>query len=217
MIIFDWDGTLCDSVGHIVRGVQTAAREMGLPAPTDAAAADIIGLGLPQAMAVLFPEVAEPRRLQLIEAYSRSYIANEEDTPALFPGAMETLHALKESGRELAVATGKSRRGLDRILNKLDLTGFFDATRCADETRSKPHPLMIHEIMQERGVASERVIMVGDTEYDLEMAVNAGVASVGVSFGVHSIERLEAHGPVAIVDELPQLLELPALLRSHEP
>ena len=211
MIIFDWDGTLCDSVGHIVRGVQTAAREMGLPAPSDAAAADIIGLALPQAMAVLFPEVSEPRRLELIEGYSRHYIANEEDPPELFPGAVETLRALKASGREIAVATGKSRRGLDRILSKLELSDFFDATRCADETRSKPHPLMIHEIMQERGVPSERVIMVGDTEYDLEMASNAGVASVGVSFGVHSIERLETHGPVAIVDELPQLLDLPAL------
>ena len=109
------------------------------------------------------------------------------------------------------MATGKSRRGLNRILEKLGLTGFFDATRCADETRSKPHPLMVHEIMQERGVNAGRVIVVGDTEYDLEMASNAGVASVGVSFGVHSIERLEAHGPVAIVDELPQLLDLPAV------
>ena len=211
MIIFDWDGTLCDSVGHIVRGVQTAAGEMGLPAPSDEAAADIIGLGLPQAMAVLFPEVPDERRRELIESYSRHYIANEEDTPELFSGAMETLETLKSRGLEVAVATGKSRRGLDRILGKLGLTDFFHATRCADETRSKPHPLMIHEIMEERRVPSERVIMVGDTEYDLEMASKAGVASVGVSFGVHSIERLQGHGPVAIVDALPQLLDLPAL------
>lgn len=211
MIIFDWDGTLCDSVSHIVRGVQAAAREMALPVPSDEAAADIIGLALPQAMATLFPEVSEARRLELIEGYSRHYIANEEDPPQLFPGAMETLQSLKAGGRELAVATGKSRRGLDRILEKLGMTGFFDATRCADETRSKPHPLMIHEIMEERGVSAERVVMVGDTEYDLEMASNAGVVSVGVSFGVHSIERLEAHAPVAIVDSLPQLLDLPAM------
>lgn len=211
MIIFDWDGTLCDSVGHIVRGVQSAAREMALPVPSDEAAANIIGLGLPQAMAVLFPEVPEARRLELIEGYSRHYIANEEDPPALFSGAMETLESLKASGREVAIATGKSRRGLDRILAKLGLTGFFAATRCADETRSKPHPLMIHELMQERGVPPDRVVMVGDTEYDLEMAANAGVASVGVSFGVHSPARLEAHGPLAIVDELPQLLDLPGL------
>lgn len=211
MIIFDWDGTLCDSVGHIVRGVQSAAREMALPVPSEESAANIIGLGLPQAMAVLFPEVPEQRRLQLIEGYSRHYIANEEDPPALFPGALETLQTLKASGREVAVATGKSRRGLDRILEKLGLTGFFHATRCADETRSKPHPMMVHQIMQERSVESGRVLVVGDTEYDLEMAANAGVASVGVSFGVHSVERLEAHRPLAIVDQLPQLLDLPAI------
>jgi phosphoglycolate phosphatase len=211
MIIFDWDGTLCDSVGHIVRGVQSAAQEMALPVPSDEAAANIIGLGLPQAMAVLFPDVPEPRRLELIEGYSRHYIANEEDPPALFPGALETLEMLKSNGREVAVATGKSRRGLDRILDKLGLTGFFHATRCADETRSKPDPLMIQQIIVERGVAPGQVVMVGDTEYDLEMATNAGVASVGVSFGVHSVERLEAHRPVAIVDTLPQLLDLPTL------
>ncbi len=129
----------------------------------------------------------------------------------MFAGALETLHALRDRGFELAVATGKSRRGLNRILATLELHDFFDASRCADETRSKPHPLMLQELMQERGVSAEGVVMVGDTEYDLEMASNAGVASVGVSFGVHSPERLQAHGPVAIVDELPQLLDLPEL------
>ncbi len=217
MIIFDWDGTLCDSVGHIVRGVQNAARDMALPVPSDEAAANIIGLGLPQAMAVLFPELPEERRQELIAGYSRHYIANEEAPPELFPGALDTLHALKDSGLEVAVATGKSRRGLDRILDKLGLAGFFDATRCADETRSKPHPLMIHEIMAERGAAADEVLMVGDTEYDLEMARNAGVASVGVTFGVHSVARLEAHGPVAIVDALPQLLDLPVLAGRVQP
>ena len=213
MIIFDWDGTLCDSAHHIIASVQQAAREMGLPAPSDEAAANIIGLGLPEGMARLYPEVPETRRQELARTYSRHYVANESDTPALFPGALETLHQLRDRGLELAVATGKSRRGLDRILAKMELTGFFEATRCADETRSKPHPLMIQEIMSEREVTAGQVVMVGDTEYDLEMAVNAGVASVGVSFGVHSVERLQAHGPVAIVDTLPQLLDLPALSR----
>ena len=214
MVIFDWDGTLCDSTHHIVASVQTASREMGLPVPSDEAAANIIGLGLPEGMARLFPEVPEERRIELAQTYSRHYVANESDTPELFPGALETLHQLRDRGLELAIATGKSRRGLNRILAKMDLTGFFEATRCADETRSKPHPLMIHEIMEERDVQAERVVMVGDTEYDLEMAVNAGVASVGVSFGVHSVERLQAHRPVAIVDELPQLLDIPALSRT---
>lgn len=217
MIIFDWDGTLCDSAAHIVAAVQVASREMGLPVPSDEAAADIIGLGLAEAMARLFPEVPELRREALIKAYSKHYVANEVDTPDLFPGALETLHALRDRGMELGVATGKSRRGLDRILAKLDMAGFFHATRCADETRSKPHPQMIHEIIVERDLDPGVVVMVGDTEYDLEMATNAGVASVGVSYGVHSVERLAAHGPVAIIDSLPQLLDLPALARAAPP
>ncbi len=213
MIIFDWDGTLCDSTRHIVAAVQQASREMGLREPTDAQAADIIGLGLAEAMARLFPEVPEERRRELMQSYSTHYVANESDPPDLFPGALETLHVLRERGLELAVATGKSRRGLDRILATLGLTGFFDASRCADETASKPHPLMLHEIMAERDIPRERVVMVGDTEYDLEMAVNAQVASVGVSFGVHSVERLASHQPVAIIDTLPELLDLPQLNR----
>ena len=213
MIIFDWDGTLCDSAAHIVAAVQSAARDMGLAVPSDEAAANIIGLGLAEAMARLFPEIPARRRATLIQAYSTHYVANEVDTPDLFPGALDTLHSLRDRGLELAVATGKSRRGLDRILAKLDLVGFFHATRCADETQSKPHPQMIHEIIRERAVDPGDVVMVGDTEYDLEMASNAGVASVGVSFGVHSVERLAAHGPVAIIDTLPQLLDLPALRR----
>lgn len=213
MVIFDWDGTLCDSVGHIVRSVQGVAEEMALPVPSDAEAANIIGLALPRALEVLFPQASEALLAEIARGYSAHYIANEEAPPALFPGAMETLHALKDRGLELAVATGKSRRGLDRILAVFGLTGFFDATRCADETRSKPHPLMLHEIMRERRASPEQVVMVGDTEYDLEMAASAGVASVGVSFGVHSTSRLAAHGPVAIVDSLPQLLDLPALSR----
>lgn len=213
MIVFDWDGTLCDSAGHIVRAIQETAVNIGLPVPSDEAAADIIGLGLYEALAKLYPEEPEPRLRELMQGYSRQYVANESDPPDLFPGALETLHVLRDRGLELAVATGKSRRGLDRILATLGLEGFFDASRCADETRSKPHPLMLEEIMLERSMPAERVLMVGDTEYDLEMAANAGVASVGVSFGVHSVERLDAHGPVAIVDELPQLLDLPSLIR----
>lgn len=213
MIVFDWDGTLCDSAAQIVAAVQSAARLMGLPVPTDEAAADIIGLGLVQAMARLYPDVPAPRRAALVSAYSTQYVAGEVDTPALFPGALETLHALRDQGRELAVATGKSRRGLDRILGKLGMTGFFHATRCADETRSKPHPQMLREIIAERGADPCDVVMVGDTEYDLEMASNAGVASVGVSYGVHSVERLAAHRPVAIIDRLPELLELADLHR----
>jgi phosphoglycolate phosphatase len=211
MIIFDWDGTLCDSERQIVCAVQEAARERGLPVPSDAAAADIIGLGLPQAMAVLFPQLSVVERAAVESGYSARYVASESEPPQLFPGAVETLEELKARGFELAVATGKSRRGLNRILGLLGLGDFFHATRCADETRSKPDPLMIEELIAERQASTEGVFMVGDTEYDLAMASSAGVASIGVSFGVHSPERLAAHRPVAIVDALPQLLDLPQL------
>ena len=213
MIIFDWDGTLCDSVAQIVRSVRGVASDLGLPVPSEAEAANILGLSLPRAMEVLFPQESPERLKALIKGYASRYVATEEEPPALFPGALETLLALKERGFELAVATGKSRRGLDRMLALLELEDMFHATRCADETRSKPDPLMITELVEERGRPRESVVMVGDTEYDLEMAKNAGVASVGVSFGVHSVERLSVHNPVAIIDELPQLLDLPALAR----
>ncbi len=211
MIIFDWDGTLCDSVSHIVEAVQSTAATMGLPVPDDAAAANIIGLGLPQAMAKLFPDLDEQEIAALIDGYSGQYVATESSPPRLFRGAMTTLNTLKQRGLEVAVATGKSRRGLERMLDVHGLTDFFHATRCAEETRSKPDPLMIEQIMAERAVLPEQVIVVGDTEYDLEMAANAGVASVGVSFGAHSAARLRRHQPLAIVDDLRQLLEIPAL------
>ncbi|KAA1193157.1 HAD-IA family hydrolase [Pseudohalioglobus sediminis] len=213
MIIFDWDGTLCDSVSHIVKAVQSTAATMGLPVPDDAAAANIIGLGLPQAMAKLFPELDEQEIAALIDGYSGQYVATESSPPRLFRGAMTTLNTLKQRGLEVAVATGKSRRGLERMLDVHGLTDFFHATRCAEETRSKPDPLMIEQIMAERAVLPEQVIVVGDTEYDLEMAANAGVASIGVSFGAHSAARLRRHQPLAIVDDLRQLLDLPALSR----
>ncbi|AQA18808.1 HAD family hydrolase [Halioglobus japonicus] len=206
MIIFDWDGTLCDSVAQIVVAVQQAATGMGLEAPSDAAAANIIGLGLREALARLYPDIPEEELVAMIKAYSATYVANEEAPPQLFPGALDTLQALRDSGYALGVATGKSRRGLDRVLARLGMEEFFEITRCADETRSKPHPQMLQEIMAVQQVAPHEVIMVGDTEYDLEMAANAGVASVGVSFGVHSVSRLQKHGPLAVVDSLPELI-----------
>lgn len=211
MIIFDWDGTLCDSVEHIVTAMTAAAVSLDIEAPSAAQVRDIVGLGLPQAVAQLFPDEAERARVAMAAAYAEHFVAAETELgagPQLFPGVLETLHTLRERGLELAVATGKSRRGLDRVLARLELSEFFDASRCADETRSKPDPLMLHELMGERGVSASQVVMVGDSEYDLEMACRAGVRSVGVSFGVHSPQRLAQHGPIAIVDTLPQLLEL---------
>lgn len=211
IVIFDWDGTLCDSIEHIVSAMHAAAVEQGVDAPSASAIRNIVGLGLPEAVALLFPGLAAPGREALAQAYSRHYVAGDASPPGLFEGALDTLDALRRQGFELGVATGKSRRGLDRVLAGLGLTDFFEATRCADETRSKPDPRMLVEIMSERGKSTREVVMVGDTEYDLDMARQAGVASVGVSFGVHSRERLANHGPVAIVDQLPQLLDVPVI------
>jgi phosphoglycolate phosphatase len=214
IVVFDWDGTLCDSIEHIVSAMQAAAGELAVEVPDTAAVRDIIGLGLPQAVATLFPQLDQQQRESLAATYSRHYASGDRQPPKLFGGALETLAELRDRGVELGVATGKSRRGLDRILAELELTDFFDATRCADETRSKPDPLMLTQIMAERDKTPSQVIMVGDTEYDLDMASQAGVASVGVSFGVHSPERLARHAPLEILDELPQLLRLEALAAS---
>ncbi len=207
--IFDWDGTLCDSVEHIVGAMRDAAVEVALEPPAAADVRNIVGLGLPQALARLFPALDDAHRAALATAYSQHFSSPDRGPARLFEGALDTLQALRSLGIELAVATGKSRRGLNRVLTELGLSDFFDATRCADETRSKPHPQMLHEIMGDRGKSAHEVVVIGDSEYDLAMAREAGVRSVGVSFGVHDSQRLSAFEPLAIVDKLPQLLELP--------
>ncbi len=211
IVIFDWDGTLCDSVEQIVAAMQAAAQDLAEPVPEVGAVRDIVGLGLPQAIERLFPTRPETARQRIAERYSHHFIAGDSGPASLFDGALDTLNALRERGFELAVATGKSRRGLNRVLGGLALGDTFHATRCADETQSKPHPQMLEEILSERGKRPVEAVMVGDTEFDLEMAARAGIPSVGVSYGVHSPERLAGHGPVAIVDSLPALLDLPAL------
>jgi phosphoglycolate phosphatase len=206
--IFDWDGTLCDSIDHIVDAMQDAAVELELIPPTVANIRDIVGLGLPQAISQLFPALDDAQRSDIAAAYSRHFVAPSRAPAQLFAGAMHTLEVLRGRGVELAVATGKSRRGLNRVLATLGMDDFFDATRCADETRSKPHPMMLHEIMAERGKSVTDAVVIGDSEYDLGMAQRAGVSCVAVSFGVHGEDRLMAYGPLAIVHELPALLEL---------
>lgn len=213
--IFDWDGTLSNSVGHIVAAMLDAAAERALEPPTEQEIRNIVGLGLPEALSRLFPDIGDSDRTDLAAAYSRHFISTERDPPALFEGALDTLHALRARGIELAVATGKSRRGLDRVLAELGLSNLFDATRCADETRSKPHPRMLQEIMAIRGKPADEALMIGDSEYDLAMAQQAGVRSVAVSFGVHGSDRLAAYQPLAIIDELPQLLDLACMSHRH--
>ena len=205
LVIFDWDGTLCDSTGRIVESMQQAAQDQSAPVPTVEAVRDVIGLGLPEAMAALFPSLESGSRDRVELRYRECYLERDRTPSPLYPGARETLDGLRAAGCQLAVATGKGRAGLDRLLAGHGLSEFFDATRCADETRSKPDPLMVNELLQDLQRAPQESIVVGDSEYDLMMARAAGVSSVGVSFGVHSPERLQRHEPLAIIDELLEL------------
>jgi phosphoglycolate phosphatase len=204
LVIFDWDGTLFDSVGQIVASLQFAAQQFNQPL-TDADAKSIIGLGLPEVAKRLFPAVPE-LHADILQAYSEHYVANSVED-AWFEGVSEMLYALKDQGIKLAVATGKSRKGLDRVLKQTNSLELFHATRAASETRSKPHPLMLEEILAETGVHAHEAIMVGDTSYDLEMALNIVMPSVGVSYGVHTSETLANFNPLSIVNDVSSLHE----------
>lgn len=184
LIAFDWDGTLFDSTAIIVRCIQAAVRDVGGTAPTDEAASYVIGLGLMQALAHAAPDVPADRYPMLGERYRHHYLACQHDI-SLFEGVLPMLSELKTRHHWLTVATGKSRRGLDEALHAVELQGLFDGSRTADETAGKPSPLMLHELMREFDVDPKRTLMIGDTTHDLQMALNAGCASVGVSYGAH--------------------------------
>lgn len=206
LFVFDWDGTLLDSADRIVAVMQQAAADRGLPPLTKASVRNIIGLGLPEALRVLFPDLPDAELGEVRAAYSRRFIEAEDVPCQLFPGVVDTLDRLRAGGNRLAVATGKSRRGLTRVLAGLGMSDYFDATRCADETRSKPHPLMLHELLVELDVPAVRAVMVGDTEYDLEMAVSAGMPCVAVGYGAHAVERLLPYKPGLVLGQFPELL-----------
>lgn len=184
LIAFDWDGTLFDSTGIIVRCIQAAVRDVGGREPTADQASWVIGMGLMQALAHAAPDVPPELHDRLLDRYRHHYLAHQHDIQ-LFAGVLPLIQALKERNHWLTVATGKSRRGLDEALQHAELQGLFDGSRTADETAGKPHPRMLHELMREFGVDPERTLMIGDTTHDLQMAVNAGCASVGVSYGAH--------------------------------
>ena len=208
LIIFDWDGTLMDSAARIVACIQGAINELGWEPRTDAEVRDIIGLGLLQACTVLYPNRIDAHH-QLAEAYQRRFFDTALAPSVLFAGAHQVLSVLGEQGYRLAVATGKSRNGLNTALRDSGLEPLFETSRCADETRSKPDPLMLHEILEELDVAADRALMVGDTEYDLAMAVAAKMPCVGVSYGVHEKQRLLQYRPLGVIEAinvLPQLL-----------
>lgn len=200
LVIFDWDGTISDSVARIVNSMQSAAVELDMAMPTYLEVKEIIGLGLTEAVFRLFPQASREQVFQLQTSYSRHYRAEDNAPCPFFPGVEETLHQLKADGYQLAVATGKSRAGLDRVLLSLGMEDFFHNSRCADETLSKPHPLMLEELLAEFDLPAEAAVMVGDTEFDMEMAVNAGMPRIAVSYGAHHADRLHAFEPLACVD-----------------
>ena len=208
LVIFDWDGTVMDSTERIVECMQAAAQDCALPVLSVAQTQSIIGLGLPQAIATLYPQLAASDIDTMRERYAAHFIAAESEPSPLFPGAESVLQGLREAGAKLAVATGKSRKGLNRVWGNTGYGRYFDASRCADESESKPHPAMVLSLLAEFGVPAERALVVGDTTFDLEMARNADVARVAVSYGAHPVEQLEPCLPLAVIDRLSDLMPL---------
>lgn len=204
LIIFDWDGTLMDSAALIVASVQAAARDMGLPEPPEARARHIIGLGLVDALRHALPDLPEERYFEVAERYRHHYLSRDHEL-VLFDGAAELVSALAAQEYLLAVATGKSRKGLERALTGSGLDAYFHATRCADDCHSKPHPQMIEELMDELDVAPEATLMIGDTTHDLMMARNAGVASLAVTYGAHPLAELAVVEPLYCADSVAAL------------
>ena len=204
LIAFDWDGTLFDSTQIIVRSIQAAVADVGGTVPSDTAASYVIGLGLMEALAHAAPDVPESRYPELGQRYRHHYGVHQNDI-SLFDGVLPLLADLKARGHLLTVATGKSRRGLDEALHAVELKGRFDGSRTADETAGKPHPLMLHELMREFDVAPERTLMIGDTTHDLQMALNAGCASVGVSYGAHEPAAFDVLRPRMVAHSVAEL------------
>nr|WP_282706573.1 HAD-IA family hydrolase [Pseudomonas syringae] len=205
MLIFDWDGTLADSVGRIVLSMRTAAIETDLEVRDDTAIKGIIGLGLPEAIRTLYPQISGNQLIDFRQHYADSYMAMDNVPSPLFDGVVESMQAFREDGYRLAVATGKARRGLDRVLKANGWQDYFDVTRAADETASKPDPLMLNEIMAHCGVAPQRSLMIGDASFDLLMARNAGMDSVAVGYGAQPLESLRQFEPRLAIEHFSEL------------
>ena len=193
LLIFDWDGTLSDSVSKIVDCMQKAADSAGLPILDEEPIRNIIGLGLNEAITALYPDLNQVEHDRLKTDYARHFVSQDQIPSPFFDGVLEGLTNLRDSHFTLAIATGKSRRGLDRVLKNLKMETFFHATRCADETASKPHPQMLIELLDEFAIDANQALMVGDTEYDMAMAESIDMPRVGTSYGAHSLERLKKY------------------------
>lgn len=206
LLIFDWDGTLADSIGRIVDAMRQAADLSGRPVRDDLAIKGIIGLGLPEAIRTLYPDITGNDLIDFRQHYADSYMAMDNDVPSpLFQGVLESIEGFRAEGYKLAVATGKARRGLNRVLKAHDWLDYFDITRAADETASKPDPLMLHEILQHCDVQPERALMVGDSSFDLLMARNAGMDSVAVGYGAQTLDSLREYEPRLAIESFPEL------------
>lgn len=205
LLIFDWDGTLADSIGRIVTAMQVAAQRAGRPERDEEAIRGIIGLGLPEAILTLYPDMAESEVIAFRQHYADVYVALDEQPSPLFAGVADTLEAFRADGYRMAVATGKARRGLNRVLKAHGWERFFDITRAADETASKPDPLMLNQILAHCEMSPRQALMVGDASFDLLMARNAGIDSVAVSYGAQPVERLLAFEPRLAINEFPEL------------
>ena len=204
LIAFDWDGTLSDSTALITRCIQDSCRDLGVAVPSDSDAAYVIGLGLDDALRHAAPGLAVERYPELGQRYRHHYFERQNEL-VLFDGTLPMLQELKLRNHWIAVATGKGRRGLDQALAQARLEDLFHATRTADETASKPDPRMLLELMREFGVDPERTLMVGDTTHDLQLAGNAGAASVGVSYGAHDHETFATFSPLFIAHSTREL------------
>lgn len=205
LIVFDWDGTLMDSVAHIVRSLQTAISDLNLETKTNSELKNIIGLGLKEAFYALYPEASEKELIELTAQYREHFFNKQHANCELFSGARELIMELDGKDYFLAIATGKGRNGLDKVLEETDMGRYFPITRCADESHSKPNPQMLLDIIDYYGVEASETIMVGDTEYDLQMANNADADSIAVSYGVHEKKRLLECKPLTCLDNVNDL------------
>lgn len=204
LIVFDWDGTVMDSTAIIAASIQSACRDLSLTVPDDETARHVIGLGLMQALRHAVPDAPEEMYDPLVERYRHHFLSQDQTIP-LFDGARETIVELFDAGYSLGVATGKNRAGLARALESTGMKCYFHATRTAEQTFSKPNPAMLFELMEELAVSPERTLMVGDTTHDVQLAINAGVDVVAVSYGAHPASQLQALNPLALVHDFAQL------------
>ncbi len=206
LLIFDWDGTLADSAAQIVNAMQGAIRGLGLPPRDDAAIRDLIGLGLNEGLQILYPEIEVDGLRRVLDSYRARWLSEGGGEAPLFSGALSAVQALHGEGYRVAIATGKSRRGLDRSLaHHTELQRLVINSRCADETLSKPDPLMLRQLLEDEGLAPEQALMIGDTEYDVAMACAIGMPALGVTCGVHAPERLQRAGARALVERVAGL------------